>query len=47
MCTCVNNVLSTNTGLEAVQPTFWVAFFLLSGVAEAWRMLAIAENPMV
>jgi len=36
-----------NGGLEAVQPTFWVAFFLLSGVAEAWRMLTIAENPMV
>ena len=31
-----------NGGLQQVQPTFWVAVVLLSGVVEAWRMLTIA-----
>jgi hypothetical protein len=31
-----------NGGLQHVQPTFWVAVVLLSGVVEAWRMLTIA-----
>jgi hypothetical protein len=35
-----------NGGLQEVPPTFWVFFFLLAGVAESWRMLSIAENPM-
>ena len=35
-----------NGGLEFVNPTFWVSALLLAGSIEAWRMLAIAENPM-
>jgi hypothetical protein len=35
-----------NGGLEFVNPTFWVSALLLAGATEAWRMLAIAEDPM-
>lgn len=35
-----------NGGLEAIQPMFWVSFFLFAGVAETWRLLTISENPM-